>query len=189
MSTLDIKNKSNKLNININLKRNTSYDYLSKFGTEFSKTMKSSKKIKEEISFRNKLFSMTKNNYHKVSKIIEKTKLKKINMSHLLKNDFFAQKRKDLSKFKYVKENKNGDLKINIFEHIRKPTSKNEYIREYNVKREQLRKYKDKDLSDNSSEDDEKSDFNLFSENEKNIKNLILNPDKKIKIKLAVKKS
>ena len=189
MSTLDIKNKSNKLNININLKRNTSYDYLSKFGTEFSKTMKSSKKIKEEISFRNKLFSMTKNNYHKVSKIIEKTKLKKVNMSHLLKNDFFAQKRKDLSKFKYVKENKNGDLKINIFEHIRKPTSKNEYIREYNVKREQLRKYKDKDLSDNSSEDDEKSDFNLFSENEKNIKNLILNPDKKIKIKLAVKKS
>ena len=185
ISTIDLKNKTNKSNIN--LKRNTSYDYLSKFGTEFSKTIKSSKKINEEISFSNKIFSMTKNNYHKASRIIEKTKLKKINMTHLLKHDIFAQKRKDLSKFKYIKENKNGNIKINIYEHIRKPTSKNEYIREYNVKREQLRKYKDKDLSDNSS-DEEKSEFNLFSENEKNIKNLILNPDKKIKIKFAVSK-
>ena len=188
VSTIDIKNKSNKSNkSNINLKRNTSYDYITKFGTEFSKTIKNSKKIKEEISFSNKIFSMTKNNYHKASRIIEKTKLKKINMTHLLKHDIFAQKRKDLSKFKYIKENKSGNIKINIYEHIRKPTSKNEYIREYNVKREQLRKYKDKDLSDNSS-DEEKSEFNLFSENEKNIKNLILNPDKKIKIKFAVSK-
>ena len=183
ISTMDRKNIKN-----LSLNRNASHDYLNKFGFEFSKTMKHSKKINEEINFSNKVFSMTKNNYHKVNQLIEKTKLKKINMTNLLRHDIFAQKKKKLAKFKYVQEGMSGNLKINILEYLRKPKSKNEYIKEYNIKREQLRKYQDKYLSEMSSDDEEKSDFNLFPENEKNIKNLILNPNKKIKIKLGVRK-
>ena len=180
ISTIDIKNQKN-------LRPSSSYDYLYKFGSQFSKTIKNSKKITQDISFSNKVFSMSKDSYNKVSKLIEKTKLKQINVLNLIKHDIFEQKRKEFAKFKYVKENLSGNLKVNIFEHVRKPKSKYEFVREYNVRRDLIRKYQDKDIYDSSS-DEEKSNFGLFYENKKNIKNLILNPNKKIKIKLAVRK-
>lgn len=180
ISTIDIKNRKN-------LRPSSSYEYLYKFGSQFSKTIKNSKKITQDISFSNKVFSMSKDSYNKVSKLIEKTKLKQINVLNLIKHDIFEQKRKEFAKFKYVKENLSGNLKVNIFEHVRKPKSKYEFVREYNVRRDLIRKYQDKDIYDSSS-DEEKSNFGLFSENKKNIKNLILNPNKKIKIKLAVRK-
>ena len=110
---------------------------------------------------------MSKDSYNKVSKLIEKTKLKQINVLNLIKHDIFEQKRKEFAKFKYVKENLSGNLKVNIFEHVRKPKSKYEFVREYNVRRDLIRKYQDKDIYDSSS-DEEKSNFGLFSENKKN---------------------
>ena len=179
----DSKNSNYNNQINSNNK-NITQDYLYLFKNEYSKTMKKSEILNKDISFLNKVFSLTKNNYNKTKKILEDNTIKKISMLSMIKNDMLAQRKKQLDKYKYIKENMSGNLKVNFLSFVRTPQSKLSFVREFTRQREHIRKYKDIDFSEKSDEEDE-IEGKTFFELDKKKKNLI-NQKRKIQYKFKV---
>ena len=177
----DSKSSFNNNNNKINLIKNTTHDYLSKFKNEYTKTMKKSKVLNKDISFLNRIFSLSKNNYNKTKKIFEENKIKKISMLNMVKHDIFAQKRKAMSQFKYVKENMSGNIKINFLSFVRTPQSKLIFVRDFNKQREQS-KYKEIDIETNEDSDNDNDIEEIYDYIDKESKNLI-NQKKKINLK------
>ena len=177
----DSKSSFNNNNNKIDLKKNATHDYLSKFKNEYTKTMKKSQVLNKDISFLNRIFSLSKNNYNKTKKIFEENKIKKIGMLNMVKHDIFAQKRKAMSQFKYVKENMSGNIKINFLSFVRTPQSKLIFVRDFNKQREQ-RKYKEIDIETDEDSDNDNDIEEIYDYIDKESKNLI-NQKKKINLK------
>ena len=182
INILDSKNTINNYYNKINLKKNMTHDYLSKFNNEYSKTIKKSKLLNKNISFLNRVFYLSKNNYNKTKKIFEENRIKKISMLSMVKNDIFAQKRKAMSQFKYVKENMSGNIKVNFLSFVRTPQSKLIFVRDFNKQREQSKKYKEIDIDTDEDNEDDNEIEEVYDYIDKESKNLI-NQKKKINIK------
>ena len=170
INPMDIKNKSiNFNNKNNNFRKNKIIDYISQFKNEYSTTMKKSQMLSQDISFSNKIFTLTRTNYNKAKKVLNESTLKKIDMVNIIKQDVFEKKRKLLAKFKYIKENSSGNIRLNIVDFIRTPQYKLSYINDYYKQREQFKKYKQIDSLEQSTE--EKNEFNVLYDRNKNEKN------------------
>ena len=102
-------------------------------------------------------------------------------MLSMVKNDIFAQKRKAMSQFKYVKENMSGNIKVNFLSFVRTPQSKLIFVRDFNKQREQ-RKYKEIDIDTDEDNEDDNEIEEVYDYIDKESKNLI-NQKKKINIK------
>ena len=178
-----------KRNTNNNFRKYIGPDYLSKFKNEFSKTLKKVNIFNHDISFSNKIFSLSKKNITHAKKLLEDNQVKPVSMLNIIKKDIYEQKMKALEKFKYIKENMKGDLKINLIKFVRKPPNKLNNIRDYTRQREQFKKYQDFDPVDHSDDEEEKDYLNIYPDfvkknkmllNQKNrISNLILKINKK----------
>ena len=178
-----------KRNTNNNFRKCIGPDYLSKFKNEFSKTLKKVNIFNHDISFSNKIFSLSKKNITHAKKLLEDNQVKPVSMLNIIKKDIYEQKMKALEKFKYIKENMKGDLKINLIKFVRKPPNKLNNIRDYTRQREQFKKYQDFDPVDHSDDEEEKDYLNIYPDfvkknkmllNQKNrISNLILKINKK----------
>ena len=167
INPMDIKNKNNDSNYDA-FRRNKSPDYISKLKNEYSKTMKKSKMLNHDISFSNKLFTLTKSSYNKAKKVLNKSKLKKVNVVRIIKQDNLEKKKKLLSKYKYIKESSSGNIRLNVLDFIRTPQNKLSYVNDYYKQRHLFKKYGKIFSLEQSTE--EINENNIFFDRNKKIK-------------------
>lgn len=183
---IDSKNIINNNN-SINYKMNISHDYLSKFKHQYNKTIKKSELFNQDLSFFNKIFSLTRPDLDKTKKMIEESKIKKISLLNMIRHDVFAQKRKEMEQFKYVKENMSGNLRIHFLSFVRTPQSKLGFVRDFNKQREFHRKYKEFDYYETTDDEDDKKEENILRDLDKK-RIALINEKRKAKIKFKFKK-
>ena len=141
------------------------------FRDNCSETIKQSKLLSKDINFLNKILTKSKTSFKQAKKII-KDNTENIDMLKLVKNDIFAQRRKKLQKFKYIKENMSGNLKVNFKNFIRKSHSELDFVNAYNRRREIYNCFKnDSEISDKSEEEEEKVNIYSYIKRKKNFVN------------------
>ena len=141
------------------------------FRDNCSETIKQSKLLSKDIILLNKILTKSKTSFKQAKKII-KDNTENIDMLKLVKNDIFAQRRKKLQKFKYIKENMSGNLKVNFKNFIRKSHSELDFVNAYNRRREIYNCFKnDSEISDKSEEEEEKVNIYSYIKRKKNFVN------------------